>query len=370
MPVRQALWPITLLLIAGCGDDGAPGAPGGARGGGGWGGGATLVAVEPSSVRSIADIVEAIGTAQANESVTVTAKVTDAIRQIRFEDGDFVQQGDVLVELTNEEQTAMLAEAEANVRDMLRQYNRLKDLLDQGSVPVSDVDEAQARVSGARARYQAIVARLDDRLIRAPFTGLLGFRQVSAGTMITPGTAITTLDDVSIIKLDFAIPEVYLGVVHPGLQLMAQSAAFADVSFPASVKTIGSRVNPVTRAVPVRAHIDNADAMLRPGMLMTVQLTTSSRDALMVPETALLQRGADTFVYTVADGKAVMTAIDLGIRRDGWAEARSGLALGQDVVTEGVIKIRNGAPVRIAGAAGEGGGRPAGRPATAGPPGD
>ena len=268
----------------------------------------------------------------------------------------------MLVELTNEEQTALLAEAEANVRDMRRQHDRLRDLLEQGSVPVSDVDEARARLSGAMARYQAVVARLDDRLIQAPFTGVLGFRQVSAGTLITPGTAITTLDDVSIIKLDFAIPEVYLGVVHPGLKLTAQSAAFQGREFEAEVRTIGSRVNPVTRAVPVRAHIANPDALLRPGMLLTVKLTTSSRNALMVPETALQQRGAETFVFTVTEGKAAMTAIDLGIRREGWAEARSGLMPGQEVITEGVLKVRNGVPVRTADAArapGPRGGRPA-----------
>jgi membrane fusion protein (multidrug efflux system) len=335
-----------VLMLGGCGDD-APGGPAG-----GWGGGggrpATLVVTRPAEVRSIADVVEAIGTAQANESVTITAKVTDAIRQVRFDDGDLARAGDVLVELTNAEQTAQLAEAEAAVRDAQAQYERLEDLLGQGSVPVSDVDEARARLSGAVARNQAVVARLDDRLIQAPFTGLLGFRQVSAGTLITPGTAITTLDDVSIIKLDFAIAEVYLGVVQPGLELTAESAAFPGREFAAEVRTIGSRVNPVTRAVPVRAHIENPDALLRPGMLMTVRLATSSRDALMVPETALQQRGGQTFVYTVAEGKAVMTAVDLGIRRGGWAEIRSGLVAGQEVVAEGVLKMRNGVPVRTA----------------------
>ena len=334
------------LLLGGCADDG-----GGAASGGGWGGGgrpATLVVTKPAEVRRIADVVEAIGTAQANESVTITAKVTDAISQVRFDDGDFAEAGDVLVELTNAEQTAQLAEAEAAVRDAQAQYERLEDLLGQGSVPVSDVDEARARLSGAVARHQAVVARLDDRLIQAPFTGLLGFRQVSAGTLITPGTAITTLDDISIIKLDFSIAEVHLAAVRPGLELTAESAAFPAREFDAEVKTIGSRVNPVTRAAPVRAHIENADALLRPGMLMTVKLATASREALMVPETALQQRGADTYVYTVADGKAVMTAVELGIRRGGWAEILSGLAPGQEVVTEGVLKIRNGIAVRTA----------------------
>lgn len=335
-------WAVMLLFSAACSDE----APAGASPGGF--GGAPLVVTETATVRSIADIVEAIGTTQANESVTITAKVTDSIRHVRFDDGDFVQEGDVLVELTNEEQTALLQEAEAGRQDAQNQYDRLKNLLEQRSIPVSDVDEAQARLSGARARYQALVARLDDRLIRAPFTGLLGFREVSAGTLITPGTPITTLDDISVIKLDFALPEVHLGVVHAGLSLTASSAAFPSRSFAAAVRTVGSRVNPVTRAVPVRAHIDNPDALLRPGMLMTVKLRTASRDALMVPETALLQRGMETFVYAVTDGHAAMTTIDLGIRRDGWAEVRSGIPPGQEVVVEGVMKVRDGGPVRRA----------------------
>ena len=335
-----------LLFSGGCADEEAEGS---SRGGFG---GPPLVVTETAVVRSIADIVEAIGTTQANESVTITAKVTDSIRHVRFDDGDFVQQGDVLVELTNEEQTALLQEEEAGRQDARNQYDRLKDLLEQRSIPVSDVDEARARLAAAEARYQATVARLDDRLIRAPFAGLLGFREVSAGTLITPGTRITTLDDISVIKLDFALPEVHLGVVHPGLSLTAASAAFPGRTFDASVRTVGSRVNPVTRAVTVRAHIDNPDGLLRPGMLMTVKLTTASRDALMVPETALVQRGMETFVYAVTDGRAVMTTIDLGIRRDGLAEARAGITSGQEVVAEGVMKVRDGGPVRRAGAVG------------------
>ena len=342
---------IALLLAAGCADEGASGPASGAPGGGFGARPATLVVAEQAAARQINDVVEAVGTTLANESLTITAKVTDAIRQVRFDDGDFVAKGDVLVELTNEEQTALLAEAEANVADARTQHERLKDLLDQGSVPVSEVDEAQARLSAMKARHQAILVRLDDRLIRAPFAGLLGFRQVSAGTLITPGTAITTLDDISTIKLDFSIAESHLGVVQPGLPLTAQSVAFPDRAFPAKVETVGSRVNPVTRAVLVRALIENANLLLRPGMLMTVRLTIASREALTVPETALLQRGGQTFVYTLGeDRRATMTAIDMGARRGGWIEVRSGLALGTQVITEGVLKVRDGAPVRLAGA--------------------
>jgi membrane fusion protein (multidrug efflux system) len=340
---------IAVLLLASC-DDGSPargsGAP--AARGGGFNRGPTLVVTELAQQRAIRDQVEAIGTARANESVTITAKVTDTVNQVRFEDGGFVEAGEVLVELTNEEQTALLAEAEANVDDTRTQFNRLEDLLGQGSVPVSQVDGARAKYSAARARYQSIVARLDDRLITAPFAGVLGFRQVSAGTLITPGTAITTLDDVSVMKLDFSIPEVYLSLVQPGTQIEALSPAYPDQIFHATLRTVGSRVDPITRAATVRAHINNDGLLLRPGMLLTAKITTAERETLMVPESALVQRSAEVFVYTIEDGHASMREVTHGIRNQGWVEILTGLSEGEEVITEGVIKIRNGAPVNTA----------------------
>jgi membrane fusion protein (multidrug efflux system) len=338
------------LLLASCGGgtdtQGHAGPPG--RGAGGFSRGPTLVVTELAQQRTIRDQVETIGTARANESVTITAKVTDTVNYVRFEDGAFVETGDVLVELTNEEQTALLAEAEANVDDARTQFKRLQDLLGQGSVPVSQVDEARAKHSAAKARYQSIVARLDDRLITAPFAGVLGFREVSAGTLITPGTAITTLDDVSVIKLDFSVPEVYLSLVQPGTRIEASSPAYPDEVFNAILRTVGSRVNPVTRAATVRAHINNDRLLLRPGMLLTAKLTTAERETLMVPESALVQRSAEVFVYTIEEGRASMREVTHGVRNRGWVEILSGLSEGEAVITEGVIKVRNGAPVSTA----------------------
>ncbi|MEZ5560978.1 MAG: efflux RND transporter periplasmic adaptor subunit [Pseudomonadales bacterium] len=345
------------LALAGCGGNDRESAQGGR---GGFGRAPTQVVLEPASVRPIREYVEAIGTAGANESVTVTAKVTDKVNRITFEDGDYVDEGEVLVELTNEEETALLAEAQANVDDARRQYQRLEDLLAQRSVPVSQVDEARARLAGARARYQSVLARLDDRLVRAPFSGLLGFREVSAGTLITPGTPITTLDDISVIKLDFSIPEIYLTLLEPGMRVDAHSAAYPDRVFPAEVRTIGTRVDPVTRAAVVRAHIDNRELLLKPGMLMTVRLTTAERNALMVPEDALVQRSNQVFVYTVEDGHASMQLVEHATRYEGWVEITRGLEAGEPVIVEGVIKVRDGAPVAPVGAtAGPGGKGPA-----------
>ena len=305
----------------------------------------TPVVFAAAELRSIKRQVEAIGTTQANESVTITAKVTAKVNKVTFDDGMLVEAGTVLVELTNEEETALLAEAQANVDDTKSQYTRLRNLLKQRSVPISQVDEAKARFSGAQARYQSMLARMDDRLIRAPFAGVLGFREVSAGTLITPGTQISTLDDLSIIKLDFSVPEVHLGLLAAGQQLEATSVAFPDRIFAAEVRTVGSRVDPVTRALVVRAVIDNSDLTLRPGMLMNIQLTTAEREALMVPESALVQRGRESFVYIDQDGIAQTQTVQFGERADGWVEILSGLTFGEQVVAEGTVKIRDGASI-------------------------
>jgi membrane fusion protein, multidrug efflux system len=346
---------VLLTVLSGCDDANMPGASGQSGGpagrAGGFSRGPTLVEITPATVRVIVEEVEAIGTTLANESVILTAQVTDTISKVRFEDGDYASEGDILIELTNQEETALLAESAANLQDAQTQFQRLENLLKDGSIPVSQVDEARSREAAAAARYQSVVARLDDRLVRAPFSGVLGFRQVSPGTLVSPGTAITSLDDIATIKLDFSIPEVYLSLVEPGMQLTAESSAYPDRTFDATVSSIGSRIDPITRAATIRARIDNPDLMLRPGMLLTVRLTTSEREALMVPEGALMQRASQAYVYTVNEGRAEMVQVVNGARYDGWVEVTGGLDEGTPVISEGVIKVRNGSEVATAAAA-------------------
>jgi membrane fusion protein, multidrug efflux system len=143
------------------------------------------------------------------------------------------------------------------------------------------------------------------------------------------------------------LPETFLNQVEVGMELAARSAAFPKRVFPATVRTIETRIDPVTRAATIRAHIDNPDLILRPGMLLTVRLMTAERLALMVPEDALVQRSNDAFVYTVEEQSAQMRQVTHGARRDGWVEILAGLTPGEPVITEGVIKVRPGAPVRV-----------------------
>jgi len=307
------------------------------------------VMVEPVQYREISDIIESIGTTFANESVTITSKVTDTVNRVHFQDGDYVDAGKILVEMTNREESALLAEAQANLDEARRQLSRQQDLGKQGLVAKSAIDEALTRAEAAEARFNAITARMNDRLIQAPFSGLLGFRQISPGTLLNSNTPITTLDDISVIKLDFSVPEVYLGAIQPGARIISRSDAWRNHEFEGVINSIGSRVDPVTRAVTIRAIIENDERLLRPGMLMTVTIINDVRESLVVPESALLQVGSDTYVYLAGDdGLAHRTLISVGVRRVGYVEVVEGLKVGDLIVTEGGFKLQNRAPYRIA----------------------
>lgn len=320
--------------------DGPVGTPGG-------GGGGALVTVEPARMVEIRDEIEAIGTVSANESIRVTAQVTDTVRTVNFEDGRYVDAGTVLVAVANEEEVALLDEAKANLEDAQRQYNRFKDLANQRSASEQQLDEARANETAARARLEAIEARLDDRLIRAPFSGVLGFRMVSPGELVTPGTEITTLDDIRTVKVDFTVPERFVSVLREGMDVIARSTAWGEREFVGEVTTIGSRIDPNTRALSVRARIPNEDTALRPGMLLTIRLVRARDLALVVSESALIQIQAQNFVYTIENGKANRIPVEIGKRRPGIVEILSGVAAGQDVITLGVDRLRPGMPVRI-----------------------
>ncbi len=307
-----------------------------------------VVTVEPVRFETLSETIEALGTALANESVTLAAKVTDTVRAVEFEDGDYVEAGAILVQLTNSEEQALLAEAEANLEDSNTQLRRVEDLAARELAPRSELDIARSRAAAAQARLDSVIARLSDRLIRAPFSGVLGFRQVSPGTLVQPNTPIATLDDVSTIKLDFTVPETALDAMSIGSRIVAHSASYPGREFTGVVRTIDSRVDPVTRAITVRAHLDNEDGALYPGMLLTVTASTQERTTLVVPEGAVFQVQDRAYVYRV-DGERIarQRQIQIGSRRFGIVEVTGGLEAGDLVVSEGIVKLRDGSRVRF-----------------------
>lgn len=330
---------------------------------GGPGGGAPVVEVAKIESAQFYDLIQALGTAQARESVTITSKVSDVIRRIRFESGDRVKRGQVLVELANVEQQADLNNARAQLAVDKSAFERYNELYQKGFAPKARVEEAQAALNRSQAQVDGMLSRISDRTIRAPFDGIVGLRNASPGLLATPGTAIATLDDTSVIKLDFDVPEANLARMRKGVPLVAKTTAFPGVDFDGKINEVDSRINPTTRTVRVRALLPNPSGRLKPGMLMTVEVRVGAATGLAAPEIALLDEGDAVFVYRVArDGQMASVEkakIVAGRRLAGRVEVLDGLSAGDTIIVNGISRVRPGQPVRV-GAASEAGASAAG----------
>lgn len=305
------------------------------------------VFVTTAAERPIADKVEALGTLRANETVTLSANVTDRVSAIRFEDGQRVAAGDVLVEMANTEETAALKEAQANVSEASRQVNRLRPLVDQGAASRSSLDTQNRNLAAARAQLEAVKSRLSDRIITAPFDGVVGLRNISVGALLQPGSVITTLDDDSVMKLDFSVPALFLPLLRQGLPIEARTRAYPERVFKGEVASIASQIDPVTRAITVRALIPNNEKILKPGLLMTVTLSKDEREALTIPEISLVLESTRHFVYLVQGDKVEKREVTIGAREPGLAEITSGLSPGDVIVTDGVAKLTDGSTIAV-----------------------
>lgn len=289
--------------------------------------------------------IEAVGTAMANESVQVTSKSANTITAIRFVEGARVRRGQVLVELDDAEIRAEVAAAEAALAESENQFNRSRSLVSQQALSASQLDTVEATLKTNRARLAAARARLADTVIRAGFDGHTGFRNVSVGALIAPGTVITTLDDTSLIKLNFRVPEANLFVLERGLPVTATTVGLPGRTFRGEVTQVDSRVDPVSRSILVRAQLPNADGTLRPGMFMTVALASRPAPALLVPEDAIIPEQDKAFVYVVRDGVVEQRRVQTGRRRPGEVEIVAGLQEGEHVIVEGTQNVQQGSPV-------------------------
>ncbi|MCW5729929.1 MAG: efflux RND transporter periplasmic adaptor subunit [Alphaproteobacteria bacterium] len=315
-------------------------------------GGAQPIPVEAVrvEVRELSNVVEAIGSAMANEAVAITAKATGVVERIGFQEGQKVAAGAIVVELDAGENRAKVEEFRAARENARQNLERAQTLLESRAIPQARVDELKRQFEIAEAKLRAEQAKYGDTVLRAPFSGRLGMRQMSLGALVRPGEVITTLDDISVIKLEFEIPEIYLAEVQPGLKVRARSAAYPDRKFEGRVTIVDTRVDPVTRSAKVRALIENGDEALRPGMFLTVELSVGRKpNAIVVPEEALLAFGGQQFVFVVREGRSYRTRVAIGQRVPGFVEVTEGLAPDAMVVVGGLQKVRDGAPVRIVG---------------------
>lgn len=338
-----ALILVAAALLSACSKSGAPAAT---RSNAPNTSAAIPVVTAPVVSRPLGTDIEAVGTARANESVDVTSKTSNIVTAVRFEEGDFVRRGDVLVELDSAEARATLAETQAALADSESQFNRSRELYAQQALSVSQLDQIEATLKGDRARVNAASARLADTVIRAGFDGRTGFRRISVGGLISPGTVITTLDDTSVIKLDFTVPETYFYLLKKGLPVTATSAGLPNRPFEGKVTNIDSRIDPMTRSLTVRAEIPNRDGVLRPGMFMTVLLQGAVVPTLLVPEAAIVPEQGRMYVFVLDGNVAQRREVKIGRRRPGEVEIVSGLKEGERVVVDGTQNLRDGSVVR------------------------
>ncbi|GGF69150.1 efflux RND transporter periplasmic adaptor subunit [Alteromonas lipolytica] len=292
--------------------------------------------------------IDALGTAKANESVTLTAQVADTVTRVLFDDGDKVKAGQLLVQLNNKEEIARVAQLQVSLEEAKRQLSRINNLAKSSAASEQLLDEQQALVKSLEAQIAVANAQLDDLQIKAPFSGRLGIRRISVGSLVRPADEITTLDDISVVKVDFNVAENHLASMAIGQKVTATSVAYPGREFSGEIAAMDSRIDPVTRSMLSRAVINNPDSALRPGMLMQVTIEKQVLDTLVVPEEALVPNADKQFVYVVAENNVVSEReVIVGERRPGWVQIVKGLNRGEQIIVEGTLRVRDGSEVRV-----------------------
>lgn len=293
------------------------------------------VVVTPAENREFRDMIEAIGTITADKSAVITTTVTEVVKSINAEEGEFVAKGTPIVRLDDDDVKATLQQAS-------RSYKRYNELVKDNLASAEKRDSEQANLNIARAQA-------DKRNIVAPFDGFLGIRHVNVGDVVQPGTVITTIDAIDPIKLDFTVPEIYLASLKKGLSIEATSTAYPDDIFNGEIYVVDSRVDEQSHAIMARAIMQNPEHKLKPGMMMKVKIIRDSHSSVAIPEDAIQAAGEKKSVLVVgADNKVSEKEIVTGMRQPGLVEVKSGLAAGEKVIVEGQMKTGAGASVNIA----------------------
>lgn len=295
--------------------------------------------------------IPAVGSLRSAESVTISSEIMGRVSRLHIDEGRRVTKGTVLVEVSPEIYDAELVQAEARLTLSRRNHERALELQKQGAGTIRALDEAASALRNDQAAVELAKVRLSKTRITAPFDGVLGLRRVSVGAYLSPGDGIVNLEAIDPIKVDFRVPENSLTSVHVGQPIDVAVDAIPGVVFKGDVYAIDPMIDMSGRSIMIRAQIPNPDATLRPGLFANVRLIVERREnALLLPERALVPIGDDQFVFKIVDGKAAMTKIKTGQRRNGLVEVVDGLSAGDQVVTDGQIKLFDGVGVMVIGA--------------------
>ncbi|MEX2474063.1 efflux RND transporter periplasmic adaptor subunit [Marinobacter sp.] len=308
---------------------------------------ASVVNVMAPTREMIRDRVNAVGSLKALNAVELTTEVSGRVVERNLRSGQRVDEGDLLLRLDDRQARADVRVAEAQVADARRQFDRAQSLRSNNSISQSQVDELRTTLDVAQAQLEAARTRLDNHRITAPFSGVVGLNDVSMGAYLSAGTVVSTLDATDRMELSFSIPERFLGQVSLGQQVQGRSPAYPEQGFNGELVELGTRISELSRTLPVRALIDNRDGKLRPGQFMSASLTLREREALVIPEQAVLVRGADQYVFIAEDGQARRVAVTLGSRKPGRVEVADGLTVDDSVIITGQDRLSSGDRIEV-----------------------
>lgn len=308
------------------------------------------IAVESARSRIVkkSKDIRGIGTLRSDESVKIAPEISGRVVEVAFAEGQSVRQGDVIVKLDDALAQAELADAKARL--VLAQANaaRAQALSRTGHVTEKAYDEAKANLGTSSAAVDLAQVRLDKHTIRAPFDGVVGIRQVSPGAFIPAGTTVVNLEKIDSLKVDFSLPEIHLGDVRPGQKIEVSVDALAGRTFTGEIYAIDPMVDVNGRSLKIRARVPNAGGELRPGLFARIVVKgETDTDVVVVPESAVIPRGGENFVYRIEDGKVYEARVTLGDRANAEVQILDGLPGGATVVTAGQHKIKHGASVRV-----------------------
>jgi membrane fusion protein (multidrug efflux system) len=299
----------------------------------------------------LSDDIGAIGTLLADESVAIAPETSGRVAKVLFADGAAVEKGTPLFQFDKDLAQSDLSEAQARLRLAETSFTRNEKLRKSGNVAESAYEEALSARDVARAAVQSAEVRLAKLMIAAPFSGILGFRTVSEGAYVNAGTPLVQLDKVDRLQVSFSVPELEQEALKQATRVEVVADAVPDKTFTAEISALNPAIDVNGRALQARAQLDNKDMLLRPGLLVRVTVKGPEREAVLIPESAIVQRAQGALVYVVTGNKAKEVRVRLGKRLEGKVEVREGIAADDVVVTAGNARLTNGADVEAVSAA-------------------
>lgn len=314
---------------------------------GGAGRGALPVETAKAVSTQLSDDIGSIGTLLAEETVEIAPETSGRISAILFKDGEPVKAAQPLFQLDTELAKADLAEARARLSLAEATYARNQTLRKSGNVAQSVLEAAETELEMARAAADSTQVRLNKLTVLAPFDGVAGFRSVSVGAYVNAGTALVKLDKIDLLKVSFALPELVQSRISLDQTISLVADALPGETFQATISAIDPTIDVNGRALQVRANLDNSRLLLKPGMLVRITVKGGQRSAVMVPETAILQRGDNAVIFVAHDSKAEEKEVRIGKREAGAIEVLEGIEAGAEVVVAGNTRLNNGAAIEV-----------------------